>query len=183
MITFVVIKFVRKTYEMRLEEIVFMDMAKMVVVINGRGGVGKDMFCDAIADCFNVMNVSSIDPIKDIARMVGWENGKELKDRKFLSDLKSLVVEYNDYPTQYLMQEHKRFLDDEVYQVMFVHIREPKEIDKFNTLEELKEELEKLDKRTARLKGTDCYEQCNKNMPMIVRECIWQYKQQKKENT
>ena len=55
-----------------------------------------------------------------------------------------------------------------------------KEIDKFNTLEELKEELEKLDKRTARLKGTDCYEQCNKNMPMIVRECIWQYKQQKK---
>ena len=55
-----------------------------------------------------------------------------------------------------------------------------KEIDKFNTLEELKEELEKLDKRTARLKGTDCYEQCNKNMPMIVRECIWQYKEQKK---
>ena len=55
-----------------------------------------------------------------------------------------------------------------------------KEIDKFNTLEELKEELEKLDKRTARLNGTDCYEQCNKNMPMIVRECIWQYKQQKK---
>ena len=54
------------------------------------------------------------------------------------------------------------------------------EIDKFNTLEELKEELEKLDKRTTRLKGTDCYEQCNKNMPMIVRECIWQYKQQKK---
>ena len=134
MIAFVVIKFVRKTYEIRLEEIVFMDMAKMVVVINGRGGVGKDMFCDAIADCFNVMNVSSIDPIKDIARMVGWENGKELKDRKFLSDLKSLVVEYNDYPTQYLMQEHKRFLDDEVYQVMFVHIREPKEIDKFKNL-------------------------------------------------
>ena len=44
-------------------------------------------------------------------------------------------------------------------------------------------DCEKLDKRTARLKGTDCYEQCNKNMPMIVRECIWQYKQQKKENT
>ena len=55
-----------------------------------------------------------------------------------------------------------------------------KEIDKFNTLEELKEELERLDKRISRLRGTDCYEQCNKNMPMIVRECIWQYKQQKK---
>ena len=31
-----------------------------------------------------------------------------------------------------------------------------------------------------KLKKIDCYYQCKKNMPMIVREVIWQYKQQKK---
>ncbi len=111
-----------------------MDKFKLVVIINGRGGVGKDTFCNVISDCYNVLNVSSIDPVKEIARTVGWQNGKEFKDRKFLSDMKSLLVEYNDYPTQYLLSEYKRFMEDDIYQVMFVHIREPKEIEKFRAL-------------------------------------------------
>lgn len=111
-----------------------MDKFKLVVIINGRGGVGKDTFCNVISDCYNVLNVSSIDPVKEIARTVGWQNGKEFKDRKFLSDMKSLLVEYNDYPTQYLFSEYKRFMEDDIYQVMFVHIREPKEIEKFKAL-------------------------------------------------
>lgn len=111
-----------------------MDKFKLVVIINGRGGVGKDTFCNVISDCCNVLNVSSIDPVKEIARTVGWQNGKEFKDRKFLSDMKSLLVEYNDYPTQYLLSEYKRFMEDDIYQVMFVHIREPKEIEKFRAL-------------------------------------------------
>lgn len=111
-----------------------MDKFKIVVIINGRGGVGKDTFCNVISDCYNCLNVSSIDPVKEIARTVGWQNGKEFKDRKFLSDMKNLLVEYNDYPTQYLLNEYKRFMEDEVYQVMFVHIREPKEIEKFRSL-------------------------------------------------
>lgn len=110
-----------------------MEKFKLVVIINGRGGVGKDTFCNVISDCFNSLNVSSIDPIKDIARSVGWENGKEFKDRKFLADLKQLLVEYNDYPLTYLLGEYKRFVEDEMYQVMFVHIREPKEIEKFKS--------------------------------------------------
>lgn len=111
-----------------------MDKFKLVVIINGRGGVGKDTFCNVISDCYNVLNVSSIDPVKEIARTVGWQNGKEFKARKFLSDMKSLLVEYNDYPTQYLLSEYKRFMEDDIYQVMFVHIREPKEIEKFRAL-------------------------------------------------
>ena len=111
-----------------------MDKFKLVVIINGRGGVGKDTFCNVISDCYNVLNVSIIDPVKEIARTVGWQNGKEFKDRKFLSDMKSLLVEYNDYPTQYLLSEYKRFMEDDIYQVMFVHIREPKEIEKFRAL-------------------------------------------------
>lgn len=32
------------------------------------------------------------------------------------------------------------------------------------------------------LKKIDCYEQCKNNIPVIARECIYQYKQQLKEN-
>ena len=32
-----------------------------------------------------------------------------------------------------------------------------------------------------KLQATDCYEQCKPNMKIIVREVIWQYKQQQKK--
>lgn len=52
-----------------------------------------------------------------------------------------------------------------------------RDIDKYNTLEELKEELEKINKRNRHLEKWDCYKQCELNIPMITRECIYQYKQ------
>ena len=52
-----------------------------------------------------------------------------------------------------------------------------RDIDKYNTLEELKEELEKINKRNGHLEKWDCYKQCELNIPMITRECIYQYKQ------
>lgn len=54
-------------------------------------------------------------------------------------------------------------------------------IDSFRSLEDLKEELEKQVKRNPKLEKWDCYAQCEPNIPMITRECIWQYKQQLKE--
>lgn len=52
-----------------------------------------------------------------------------------------------------------------------------RDIDKYNTLEELKEELKKINKRNRHLEKWDCYKQCELNIPMITRECIYQYKQ------
>lgn len=103
---------------------------KAVLVINGVGGVGKDTLCDLAAKHFRVKNVSSITPIKEIAAMCGWDGAKDQKGRKFLSDLKLLCVEYNDYPTVWLEKRYREFLcgTDEI---MFVHIREPEEIAKF----------------------------------------------------
>ena len=48
-------------------------MKKAVIVINGAGGVGKDTLCDLAAKHFNVYNVSSITPIKEIASLCGWD--------------------------------------------------------------------------------------------------------------
>ncbi len=105
-------------------------MKKIAIVINGAGGVGKDTLCDMAASEFKVLNVSSITPIKEIATLCGWDGRKDDKSRKFLSDLKLLCVEYNDYPTEWAYARYLEFLksDDEV---MFVHIREPLEIAKF----------------------------------------------------
>ena len=105
-------------------------MNKIVLVINGSGGVGKDTLCDLTAKHFKVFNESTITPIKQIAAMCGWDGRKDDKSRKFLSDLKALCVEYNDYPTVWATELYRNFLssDDEV---MFMHIREPEEIAKY----------------------------------------------------
>ena len=105
-------------------------MKKLVIVINGSGGVGKDTLCDFAAECYKVKNISSITPIKQIAESCGWDGTKDDKSRKFLSDLKLLCVEYNDYPTRWALREYESFLDTDE-EIMFVHIREPEEIAKF----------------------------------------------------
>ena len=70
-----------------------------IICINGQGGVGKDTF---VGFCgtqeMGVYNFSMIDCIKNLATSVGWKGTKNLKDRKFLAELKELVINYNDYP-------------------------------------------------------------------------------------
>ena len=105
-------------------------MKKVLLIINGPGGVGKDTLCDLAAKHFKVYNTSTIIPIKEIAGYCGWNGSKDDKSRKFLSDLKRLCVEYNDYPTAWAYEKYKSFLQGED-DIMFVHIREPKEIKKF----------------------------------------------------
>ena len=105
-------------------------MNKVAIVINGAGGVGKDTLCELAAKHFKVKNISSITPIKEIASLCGWDGTKDNKARKFLSDLKKLCVEFNDYPTVWAKCEYDEFLRSEA-EIMFVHIREPEEIKKF----------------------------------------------------
>lgn len=105
-------------------------MKKLVVVINGAGGVGKDTMCAFAAEEYKVRNVSSVDPIKAIARLGGWDGDKSDKSRKMLSDLKMLFTQYNDLCLRYIMEQYGQFLEGDE-QVMFVHIREPEEIARF----------------------------------------------------
>ena len=105
-------------------------MKKLVIVINGSGGVGKDTICDLAAKHFKVRNISSVDPIKEIATFCGWTGVKDDKARKFLHDLKILTAEYNDFPTNWALNVFREFLESDE-QILFVHIREPWEIEKF----------------------------------------------------
>lgn len=102
---------------------------KLLIIINGKGGVGKDTLCAFAGKHYQVRNVSSITPIKEIAAKYGWNGEKTPKARKFLADLKEVFTQYNDLPTNYLLQQYKEFLSGEE-ELMFAHIREGKEIDK-----------------------------------------------------
>lgn len=105
-------------------------MKKIAMVINGAGGVGKDTLCDLADKHFGVMNISTITPIKEIAAQCGWDGRKDARSRKFLSDLKRLCVEYNDFPTVWAKERYLGFLESD-NDIMFLHIREPWEIEKF----------------------------------------------------
>lgn len=107
-------------------------MVKAIIVINGKGGVGKDTLIDFVREYCKIQNVSAITPIKSVARLLGWHGEKTLEARKFLSDLKALSIAYNDYPTEYLLRQANKFLNNKCeYVFMFVHIREAEEIQKF----------------------------------------------------
>ena len=105
-------------------------MKKIAIVINGGGGVGKDTLCDLAAKHFNIINISTIDPIKELAVMAGWKGEKTDKARKYLADLKALCVAYNNYPTEWALERYRQFLSGDA-DILFVHIREPEEIEKF----------------------------------------------------
>ena len=100
---------------------------KAVVVVNGKGGVGKDTLCDFVPQKYKTVKVSSIDPIKEMALFVGWNGEKTLQARKFLSDLKKATILYNDYPTKYLHSKFLSFLKDDC-EIMIVQIREAEQI-------------------------------------------------------
>lgn len=107
-------------------------MKKVVIVINGKGGSGKDTLCKIFSNkYYKAKIISAITPIKDIAKANGWNGEKDEKSRKFLSDLKRAFIEYNDLPNRYLLSEYQEFIKDKETKVLFVHIREVDEIKKF----------------------------------------------------
>ena len=66
-------------------------MKRTVIIINGRGGVGKDSICEIVAKHYHTAIVSTIDDVKEAARCIGWEGGKEAKDRALLSASKMVM--------------------------------------------------------------------------------------------
>lgn len=109
---------------------------KHIFVINGSGGVGKDTFVNLVSLELNdkmkrfrtVINFSSVDKVKEIAKEIGWNGGKSEIDRKFLSDLKLLTSGYCDMPFKSMETKVKEFKSNSDSKFLFLHIREPMEI-------------------------------------------------------
>ena len=103
---------------------------KIIIIINGSGGVGKDTLCSYAETKYSVRNISSVDPIKEIAKVGGWKGEKDDNARSLLVNLKKAFVNYNDLPLKYMLEQYNFFMQGSE-EIFFVHIREPKEIDKF----------------------------------------------------
>lgn len=134
---------------------------KKIIIINGSDGVGKNAFAKRVIEesvklakrivpvenedyyvdpeiFYRRNNISTIDCVKNIAKMFGWNDEKSEKDKKMLSDLKNLITVYNDYPfkcitiqiSNWLYYDKKRLNDMYDHSFLFVHCREPKEIER-----------------------------------------------------
>ena len=110
-----------------------------VVIINGIGGSGKDTFvemCRDVLDAACCLNISTVDFVKEVAGYCGWDGTKTPENRKFLSDLKRVLTEWNEVPLKKICQEVQAWqgiwIGSGNYHkaVVFIHCREPKEIDK-----------------------------------------------------
>lgn len=110
---------------------------KEIVIINGMAQSGKDTFVGLVSKYYGVMNYSSVDRVKGIAKLCGWNGLKDEKSRKFLSDLKKITTEYNDMSFNAIKDKIRFFYNSDKV-ILFLHVREPSEIEKI----------------------TDCYHEC-----------------------
>lgn len=112
----------------------------MIIVINGAAGSGKTTFAELC--CAQVapfgLNVSTVDFVKHLATECGWDGTKTAANRKFLSDLKQLLVGWGDVPyhkTIEAIEQWERGMAaygvENPDTMIFVHCREPEEITKF----------------------------------------------------
>lgn len=113
------------------EPILSKERQKHIFIINGAAGSGKDTFVDFVKKYALVVNCSSVDRVKAIARMCGWNGAKNDRDRKFLSDLKQLTLEYSDLPFKAMEEEVEKFKDQkDLHTILFLHIREIDQIER-----------------------------------------------------
>ena len=111
-----------------------------IYILNGKAGSGKTTFFKLIKEkCRNyVYNYSTVDLVKKVAYGCGWNGSKTPENRKFLSDLKDLLIEWDDVPYKDCLKEIKRITSlADIYDMehddwaIFIDCREPKEIQKF----------------------------------------------------
>ena len=105
-------------------------MNKKIFITNGMARCGKDTFATYLNEFVSTLKYSSIDKVKEIATLCGWDGGKTEKDRKFLSDFKILTTDYSDMPFNAMKEKVSQFLNDEIHEIMLIDIREPNEIEK-----------------------------------------------------
>ena len=111
-----------------------------IIIVNGRPQCGKttfEKFCKEKLGFFCEI-ISTIDIIKTMARVGGWNGEKTPEARKLLSDLKDLWTQYNDLSfntVKNFIQQWECELEDyhvnSVPHIVFVDSREPEEIQKF----------------------------------------------------
>lgn len=113
-----------------------------IYIVNGAPGAGKTTFETLVRQKVGsdwVFILSTIDPIKQAAKLLGWTGVKDPKARKFLSDLKDLANSVYDISYRYIANEINRIEKSfSVYDmptddvVVFIDSREPWDIQRLS---------------------------------------------------
>lgn len=105
-----------------------------IYVVNGAPGAGKTTFEQYIQKLVGkeyCKCISTIDFVKEIAYECGWDGTKTDKNRKFLSDLKDLLIRWNNVPYKRIEYQVRMLLLQPIKPwCLFIDCREPNEIDK-----------------------------------------------------
>lgn len=106
-----------------------------VVIVNGMPESGKTTAQNICKDILKLLSwdcviESSVDWVKDIAKYAGWDGTKTDKNRKFLSDLKATLTAWDDAVLRHLVDDVDNYYYTGRDFVIFIDIREPKEIEK-----------------------------------------------------
>jgi hypothetical protein len=114
-----------------------------IIIINGKPRSGKDTFIELLKNIYphRVKNFSSVDKIKDIVNLCfNWNEEKDQKYRKFISDIKNSWIQFNNGPFNYITDRINKDIDycksidiNIEKNIYFIHIRE---IDEINKLKE-----------------------------------------------
>ena len=104
---------------------------KKIYILNGTGTSGKGTFVNYMRQYMPSLYYSIAELPKEAANKLGWDGGKTEKDRKFLSDIVDLSTAYNDAPFKdvaSLVTDFKKREDFSGYEVLFIDMRDPKDI-------------------------------------------------------
>lgn len=100
----------------------------IVVIVNGFPTAGKDEFCKIANKKYKTFSYSTVDTVKEIAIMLGWNGIKTPETRNMLSALKDFYVKWFDGTFREMVDLINQTYRDYDDQFLFLHTREPEEI-------------------------------------------------------
>ena len=105
---------------------------KKIIVVNGTGGVGKTTFEKMLGKQLSTYIYSSIDIVKEMTEVCGIDkNDKDEDTRKLWSDIKQLLIAYDDIPHRDVETIIYDFNDNLIpCELLLIDIREPEEINR-----------------------------------------------------
>jgi dephospho-CoA kinase len=114
---------------------------KYVIVLNGYPRSGKDEFVKIVSDEYTCYDHSTVNKVKFIAQEMGWNGEKTKESRKMLSELKKFYTKWFDGPFQDILKAINTIKSSSEQGILFIHIREPEEIERLKKYCELDKSL------------------------------------------
>ena len=83
-----------------------------------------------------VSELSTVDFVKEVAKICGWQGKKDKKDREFLHDLNTDMEKWDNIPNKKVIEDAETIIRNylRLNHLFFVNIREPESIERFSQL-------------------------------------------------